>query len=220
MVLLASQAVLSCRADSCSHSSMLLAAEQNCSRCQSWAGAAGVLPAGWAPQGPNLCIGTGQPCPGSLPVGEHQSTTLHIHRGCSKTSGSQHRQRALVLPGARSHSHGVPAPCHVRQPFQTPRQSSASLSHGALVPAGQHLAMAPGWGAKVSSWLQDLPSPRDGSWWLNPSWHRSCGQPGSQGLGVVMGGSCGHQHHGEWLSQAGSRERIPSPWPDQPWHQS
>lgn len=83
------------------------------SLCQSWAAAAGVT------RGAACRVGTPRAKSlwrhwGALHMltaggGAHESPIIHIPRGCPKTSGNQHGQRALALPGAGSCSHGVPS---------------------------------------------------------------------------------------------------------------
>lgn len=66
----------------------------------------GVLPAGWAPPGPNPYGGTGEPCTCSWLVGG----TEEPHRPHPQGVPKDVREPALVLAGARSRSHRMPSP--------------------------------------------------------------------------------------------------------------
>lgn len=90
--------------------------------CSCWGGRGCCLQCGhpWG-QIPKVALG----CPAHARSwwGTHESLIIHIPRGCPKTSGKQHGQRALVLPGAGSHSHGAPSlvPCASAPPGIWPK---------------------------------------------------------------------------------------------------
>lgn len=184
--------------------------------CSCWGGRGCCLQGGH-PRGQIPIAALGSPARACGWPGGHESPIVHIPRGCPKTSGNQHRQRALALLGVGSRSHGTPSPvpsasAPLGSAFPEPRHTDRLLRYlqgsirlapwlrakGEFPPGSEicsHLRLDAD-GLSVSGVnVEVTPVPRFGS-----------------GQGGRWDGSCGHHHRSEWLSWAGHSRGSP------PWH--